>query len=1008
MQFRTIGNSAPKGKPKVYFTGHPADCKAYFDEISEMILKQYDCVIFYDKDPEHPDDEENFASDLESMQLVVIVVSGRYVYEDTFAHNVVFRQAVEKHIPVLPILEERGIEEDFNTKCGDLQYLDPNSKDTTEVSFEEKLNRFLSSVLVGDELAKKVRAAFDAYVFLSYRKKDRRYAQELMRLIHKNDFCRDIAIWYDEFLVPGENFNDAIREAMEKSELFALAITPSLLEDANYIMKTEYPAAKDLGKKILPAVLVPTDDDMLKACYESIPDPIESSDTIAMSEALRKALENIAKRENDNDPQHNFFIGLAYLGGIDVEVDHSRALSLITSSAEAGLKEAITKLVSMYQTGEGVRRSYETAIEWQRRLVSILEHESDLSQNVEDRSNYLFELCWLGDLIFNIGHIAEASEIYKKLLEASEEFDRLQNDDQSKDILSVSYDRMGDISKELGDLYGARAYFEKSLEIDKQLAENTVSERSQRELFFSYGRLGDINEELGYISQAKTHYEKGFEISKSLAEQTGTVDSQTDLASSYDHLGEMSKASENFSEARAYFEKSFEIRKRIAEQTQTLDVQGDLVLSYDKLGSLCRAEEKLSEAKDYFEKGLEITERLAQQTETVLSRRNLAVNYDTLGGISIALGDISQAEAYFEKSLEIRKQLAEQTDSISSQSDLAVSYDQFGEIYRIANDFSKAEEYFEKSLEIRERLAERSDSVELQRYISVSCYRLGKLNILYGIVGIEEAFSEAKEYYRRSLEINKRLAERLGTADAQRRLAESYNDLGSLSRQCKSYEDTERQLNELSDKARSLNGQADTREGAAPDCNDLDLTNRLSGDLSTAREYYEKGFEINKRLAERTYSVQSQKALAASYDNLGDVSMDDGDLTLARTYYEKSFEIKKRIYEQTGSLGSQRELAVGYEQYGELCEAVGDIFGAREYYEKGLEIRMSLVEKIQSVDEQNGITFSMNKLHRICKSLEEMQTCVKRFEAFWISMTEKYPSEPTFAERLESVRRLLR
>ena len=70
--------------------------------------------------------------------------------------------------------------------------------------------------LVSDEMAEKVRAAFDAYIFLSYRKKDRKYANELMRLIHKNDFCRDIAIWYDEYLVPGEDFNNAITEALKR------------------------------------------------------------------------------------------------------------------------------------------------------------------------------------------------------------------------------------------------------------------------------------------------------------------------------------------------------------------------------------------------------------------------------------------------------------------------------------------------------------------------------------------------------------------------------------------------------------------------------------------------------------------------------------------------------------------------------------------------------------------------------------------------------------------------
>ena len=62
-------------------------------------------------------------------------------------------------------------------------------------------------------------------------------------------------------------------------------------------------------------------------------------------------------------------IGLAYLSGVDVEVDHERAVSLITSAAEAGVVEATTKLVEMYKNGVGVSCSYETAAYWQAKRL---------------------------------------------------------------------------------------------------------------------------------------------------------------------------------------------------------------------------------------------------------------------------------------------------------------------------------------------------------------------------------------------------------------------------------------------------------------------------------------------------------------------------------------------------------------------------------------------------------------------------------------------------------------
>ena len=134
-----------------------------------------------------------------------------------------------------------------------MQYLDPNARDETAISYEEKLEKYLSSVLVGDDLAQKVRAAFDAYVFLSYRKKDRRYAQELMRLIHENEFCRDIAIWYDEFLIPGEVFSDSCDKQIRNCDLFIAVLSENYLD--SYGGRYELPTAIKERKQILLVVI---------------------------------------------------------------------------------------------------------------------------------------------------------------------------------------------------------------------------------------------------------------------------------------------------------------------------------------------------------------------------------------------------------------------------------------------------------------------------------------------------------------------------------------------------------------------------------------------------------------------------------------------------------------------------------------------------------------------------------------------------------------------------------
>ena len=211
LAYRTRGNSSPQGKPRVFFLCSPEDFERYFETICEDIFKTQDCAIYYEPDWDTLANAAELESQLREMQLFVVPITGDFLFYESRALKMKYGFAIEHHIPVLPIVVEGGLENDFG-EClnrikpdyGDIQFISRVSRDNTEIPYFEKLERYLSSVLIGDELAERVRAAFDAYIFISYRKKDRQYAQELMRLIHRIPFCKDIATWYDEFLVPGE------------------------------------------------------------------------------------------------------------------------------------------------------------------------------------------------------------------------------------------------------------------------------------------------------------------------------------------------------------------------------------------------------------------------------------------------------------------------------------------------------------------------------------------------------------------------------------------------------------------------------------------------------------------------------------------------------------------------------------------------------------------------------------------------------------------------------------
>lgn len=369
MEFLTRGNSDPKGKPRVYISFLGSD-RAYFDALAEDILACCDCALFYSAEDTT---QEEHAARLQHMQLMVVAVTGRLLAGGNRCVDVELPLATRAGIPVLPIVVEEGLVEKFSQVFGQRQFLDKTQNDATAIPYERKLAGFLGDVLVGSELAEKIRAAFDAYIFLSYRKKDRKYAQELMGLIHSIPDCRDVAIWYDEYLVPGEDFNHAIARALEKCDVFALAVTPNLLQPGNYVLENEYPEAVRSGKPILAAELVSTDRTALEENFDGIPATVDAYEPEALADALRCQLRSIVLAENDNEPGHMFFIGLAYLNGIDVEVDREKALELIRKAALAGLPEAAKKLASMYRSGDGVLRDDYMSALWLEHYCRLLE-----------------------------------------------------------------------------------------------------------------------------------------------------------------------------------------------------------------------------------------------------------------------------------------------------------------------------------------------------------------------------------------------------------------------------------------------------------------------------------------------------------------------------------------------------------------------------------------------------------------------------------------------------------
>ncbi len=519
-------------KPRVYFTCHPEDFEKYFKKVCDDIFKTHDCAIYYTEDMAELIAENEKEVDLGRFNLFVVPVTFKLLTMPNRAMDEDIPYALKEHIPVLPIMMESGIGELYSKpdKFGELQYLNPFSTDLTEISYEEKLKKYLESVLISDELANRVRAAFDAYIFLSYRKKDRKYANELMRLIHSQPECRDIAVWFDEFLTPGESFKDSIEEILNDCKLFTLLVTPQLLEKVvdkdgeerdNYVISTELPLARknkaEKGIDIFAVEMEDTDKEALSAI--SIEDYVNCRD----SEFRTRLLDAISRMTitTNNTSEHIFLIGLAYLDGIDMEIDVQKAILLITEAAKSGELLAIEKLANMYKTGDNVERDILVALKWMTEKSDLLYKQYLDDPSIETLQCYFYSLIDAGDTCFEAGLYGSAEECYSKAVDCLYEIETndLGRTVEAHRFLMLAEYKYADLFAMQKKNKRAKRSYMAAIEESIYVFECNPSEQSACDMALCYAKLAKLEKELlrysnatEYISVAITAIQKAREV----------------------------------------------------------------------------------------------------------------------------------------------------------------------------------------------------------------------------------------------------------------------------------------------------------------------------------------------------------------------------------------------------------------------------------------------------------------------------------------------------------------
>ena len=315
----------------VYLCMHSADRDVYLEEISELFTRESNRLFVWaheDNDFKLSSEEtDTYFEDLQKYEVFVVFVSENFFNEEDICLYEL-KYALAKGMKILPLMQTKDNEliNKINCLTGGIQALYPYDDDKTAIPFDDKFINYLEEIMGLDTgLIKNINDNFDATIFISYRKKDRKYIKPLMQAIHSMKELDNVGIWYDESEKAGEEFEQQIWDAFGNANMGILLISGNTLEEGNYVAAKEYPF---ICEKKIPFIPVVVDDTDIAATSEFLireaqknsfsVDPLPKA--IRLSDDVQIATEGLGILNSQgvlstglsNYPQKCYYLGLAY------------------------------------------------------------------------------------------------------------------------------------------------------------------------------------------------------------------------------------------------------------------------------------------------------------------------------------------------------------------------------------------------------------------------------------------------------------------------------------------------------------------------------------------------------------------------------------------------------------------------------------------------------------------------------------------------------------------------
>lgn len=462
-------------KKKLLIIGEQKDSE-FFEKIANSVFNcYYHYEIYYEVSNDCHDENNNVLDNIDinefikEVDLIIPVISNSFLSGPSLS----LINHIQHEKSILPIVVEEISEDIFNEQVGFYHLLYFNDQ-----TFSEKLEHFINEdfdpyrPLVENPALNKLMS--DPNIFLSYRKKDHTKALELLNIIHSQPKFKALSVWYDDFLVAGENYNDNIDTQLKSCDFMVMCITKNILEPDNYVLKVEYPKAIALGKKIIPIAMEEIDVDLLEKLCPKIGTVISVSDTSKICSAFSKVIDDLNIKLKSLTPEEMGQLGKFYLEGKGgFERNYSLGIEFLRKAAILGDSfscEHWGRMLAGYEYEGLVRINYQEAVEFLFRSLNSSYTKFRTSISDKKPLNLINNFGWMAGNTAKMLYIIckyKINNIDLAVLSLDKYFNvalLLENkgQDSAKINVGFAYLQYGILHKELGDHEGAMNFFEKA------------------------------------------------------------------------------------------------------------------------------------------------------------------------------------------------------------------------------------------------------------------------------------------------------------------------------------------------------------------------------------------------------------------------------------------------------------------------------------------------------------------------------------------------------------------